>query len=100
MDQQITISQGNIPELAREIVRFLRDDEIIITPRERDEYRMLKEKSCDKLINGITAAKMLGVTSGYVTKMRKTGVIKATRVGNSWKYKKSDIEKYLKQRSL
>ena len=46
-------------------------------------------------IDAEEAAKMLGVTARTVTRLAERGEIPGFRVGRLWKFRRSDIQKYI-----
>ena len=48
-------------------------------------------------IDAEEAAKMLGVTARTVTRLAERGEIPAFRVGRLWKFRRSDIQKYIER---
>lgn len=48
-------------------------------------------------IDAEEAAKMLGVTARTVTRLAERGEIPGFRVGRLWKFRRSDIQKYIER---
>ena len=48
-------------------------------------------------IDAEEAAKMLGVTGRTVTRLAERGEIPGFRVGRLWKFRRSDIQKYIER---
>ena len=89
MSRVLTIDADTLRDLIREetikaiaeAMSQLRDGEAIISAVELEKHReMAKEMANqqDVLLKGCEVAKMLGCTSGCVTKLRDKGVLEAT----------------------
>lgn len=75
-------------------IQELQSQGLLLSPAELEEYRKLKEEKADCYITGTAAGMMLNLSSASITQLRKDGKIKAQMIGQRWKYKKSEIEKY------
>ena len=89
MPRVLTIDADTLRDLIREetikavaeAVSQLRDGEVIISAIDLENNRRLAQEMAnqqDVLLKGCEVAKMLGCTSGCVTKLRDKGVLEAT----------------------
>lgn len=89
MPRVLTIDADTLRDLIREetikavaeAVSQLRDGEVIISSVELERHREIEKERAgqqDVLLKGSEVAKMLGCTSGCVTKLRDKGVLEAT----------------------
>jgi hypothetical protein len=113
MSRVLTIDADDLRDVIRqetikamlEVVYQLRDGEAIISAMELERNReMAKERANqqDVLLNGTEVAKMLGCTTGCITKMRNRGVLEATypfKTGRAM-YSRNKILKLIANRTI
>ena len=90
----ITIESSAFKELTeqiREIAAFVRKYE----PAAQSEGKPRKEYLISKEV-----CEMLGISNRTLQRMRDARVFNFTYVGNACRYRRNDIEKYLKERGM
>ena len=113
MSRVLTIDDDTLRDLIREetikaiaeAMTQLRDGEAIISAVELEKHReMAKEMANqqDVLLNGAEVAKMLGCTTGCITKMRNRGVLEATYPFKTSRpmYSKAKVLKLIASRTI
>ena len=113
MSRVLTIDADTLRDLIREetikaiaeAMTQLRDGEAIISSVELERNReMARERANqqDVLLNGTEVAKMLGCTTGCITKMRNRGILEATypfQTGRAM-YSRNKILKLIASRTI
>ena len=113
MSRVLTIDADTLRDLIREetikaiaeAMTQLRDGEVIISAVDLENNRRLAQEMAnqqDVLLNGTEVAKMLGCTTGCITKMRNRGILEATypfKTGRAM-YSKAKILKLIKSRTI
>lgn len=91
------LSQQQLREIADLLFSRISGAGMVLTENEAKEYKRLKEVSDIKLITGVQFAKIINCSPASITRMRKTGIIKGTPVGNRWMYRQDDALKMKKK---
>ena len=113
MSRVLTIDADTLRDLIREetikaiaeAMTQLRDGEVIISAVDLENNRRLAQEMAnqqDVLLNGTEVAKMLGCTTGCITKMRNRGILEATypfKTGRAM-YSKAKILKLIASRTI
>ena len=113
MSRVLTIDADTLRDLIREetikavaeAMTQLRDGEAIISAVELERNREIAKERAnqqDVLINGTEVAKILGCTTGCITKMRNRGILEATYPFNTGRamYSKAKIMKLIASRTI
>jgi excisionase family DNA binding protein len=61
-------------------------------------YQMPEVNDIEQMLSANQAGRLLGVSGKTVIRMMEDGDFPGYKIGNGWKFKKGDIENYLKSR--
>ena len=91
---------GNtLSHLVKETISELQQQGLLLTKEEADEYYALKREASDEKLHGRDAANVLGVTTGMITQLRNSRMIKGYRVGRRWMYFKLELLEFKNKRT-